>query len=81
MAFIGYLFAQTLQFLVMVVDLASYIAKGHQGAAPVGMLLFAVLLIFIVLGLLLGFHVFLAASNLTTCTYGRIQGSCSDGQR
>lgn len=69
LVFIGYLFSQTLQFLVMTVELIKYLSADRPGEASVGILLLAVILILIVLVLLFAFHVYLAVNNLTTCTF------------
>jgi palmitoyltransferase len=81
LAFIGYLFAQTLQFLVISIDLIRYLSVSRSESAPVGILLLAVILIFIVLLLLLIFHIYLAANNLTTCNNPFIQGSYFGGTK
>jgi hypothetical protein len=69
LAFIAYIFSQTLQFLVIEIDLIKYLAASRTESASVGILLLAVTLIFIILVLLLAFHIYLALNNLTTCKF------------
>ena len=79
LAFIGYLLAQSLQFLVIMIDLIRFLSRTVS--APAGILLLAAILIFIVVLHLLIFQIYLTINNLTTCKNATIQGSFFAGTK